>query len=118
MTGELCPSRRLTDTTSMPALIRAEAWQCLRLWNVTGGTPAIRLIALFHWTLTLFGLRVEPFSSQNIKASGPGLPKLAMAKGAVGDYYIADPTDHLNGLTARLIDLEADALPSGSDEHD
>ena len=33
---------------------------------------------------------------------------LAMAKGAFGDYCIANPIAHLNGLTARLTDLEAD----------
>jgi hypothetical protein len=29
---------------------------------------------------------------------------LAMAKGAVGDYTVADPVAHLNGLAARLIE--------------
>jgi hypothetical protein len=32
---------------------------------------------------------------------------LAMAKGAVGDYRISNPTAHLNGMTARLLDAEA-----------
>jgi hypothetical protein len=56
--------------------------------------------------------------------SGPlSLPKakaaaMAMAKGAVGDYCIANPIDHLNGLTARLIDSGAEPLPNGSGEHD
>jgi hypothetical protein len=29
----------------------------------------------------------------------------AMAKGRHGDYYVPSPILHLNGLTARLIDL-------------
>ena len=33
---------------------------------------------------------------------------MAMAKGRLGDYYLANPIAHLNGLTARLIDLVAD----------
>jgi hypothetical protein len=33
---------------------------------------------------------------------------LAMAKGAVGEYYVRNPIAHLNGLAARLIDSEAD----------
>ena len=43
--------------------------------------------------------------------SGPSsLPKakaaaMTMAKGGVGDYYVANPISHLNGLSARLIDL-------------
>jgi hypothetical protein len=40
---------------------------------------------------------------------GPlSLPKakaLAMAKGRPGDYHVQNPISHLNGLTARLIDL-------------
>ena len=47
------------------------------------------------------------------KTCGPmSLPKaktaaVAMAKGAVGDYYLPKPIPHLNGLAARLIDLDA-----------
>jgi hypothetical protein len=63
MTGELWPNRLLTETTSMPSLMSAEAWQCLRLWNVTGETPSMRLISLFHVTLRLFGLIGEPSSA-------------------------------------------------------
>ena len=33
---------------------------------------------------------------------------MAMAKGAAGDDCLANPIPHLNGLTARLIDLDAD----------
>jgi len=75
MTGELCPSLRLTETTSTPALIRAEAWQCLKLWKVTGDTPGMRLITLFHWTLILPGARGEPSSLQNTKASAGDFPR-------------------------------------------
>jgi hypothetical protein len=32
---------------------------------------------------------------------------LAMAKGAFGDYRVADPLSHLNGMSARLLDAEA-----------
>jgi hypothetical protein len=39
----------------------------------------------------------------------------AMAKGGMGEYCIADPIEHLNGLTARLTDLEADTPPDGGD---
>src|SRR5262249_31722486 len=54
--------------------------------------------------------------------SGPlSLPKakaaaMAMAKGKPGDYHVQNPIPHLNGLTARLIDLrlidlDEDPLP-------
>jgi hypothetical protein len=36
---------------------------------------------------------------------------IAMAKGAIGDYRIECPITPLNGLTARLIDLDPDPLP-------
>lgn len=36
---------------------------------------------------------------------------LAMARGAVGEYQVRNPIAHLNGLTARLIDSEADPVP-------
>jgi hypothetical protein len=39
----------------------------------------------------------------------------AMARGAIGDYCVADPIEHLNGLTARLTALEADTSPDGGD---
>jgi hypothetical protein len=48
---------------------------------------------------------------------GPlSLPKaksvaMAMAKCAPGEYYATNPIAHLNGLTARLINLEADWFP-------
>ena len=35
----------------------------------------------------------------------------AMAKGAPGDYLVSNPIAHLNGLTARLINLDEDPLP-------
>jgi hypothetical protein len=54
-----------------------------------------------------------PLSLTKAKAAA-----MSMAKGAVGDYCISNPIDHLNGLTARLIDSEADPLPNGSGEHD
>ena len=34
---------------------------------------------------------------------------LAMARGARGDYFIANPIDHLNGLQARLLDRDGEA---------
>ena len=40
------------------------------------------------------------------KAKGAAM---AMAKGRLGDYYLANPIAHLNGLTARLIDLVAES---------
>jgi hypothetical protein len=51
-----------------------------------------------------------PLSLSKAKAAA-----VAMAKGVAGDYYIAKPIDHLNGLTARLTDLEADSPPDGGD---
>jgi hypothetical protein len=39
----------------------------------------------------------------------------AMAKGAIGDYYIAKPIAHFNGLTARLIDSQADTPSDGGE---
>jgi hypothetical protein len=42
-----------------------------------------------------------PVSLSKAKAAA-----MAIAKGVVGDYHIANPIAHLNGLTARLTDLE------------
>jgi hypothetical protein len=42
----------------------------------------------------------------------------AMTKGAVGDYYIANPIAHLDGLTARLIDSEVVPAPDGGGGHE
>src|SRR6478752_5083122 len=39
-----------------------------------GRYPSIRLISLFHATLSLFGLSGEPSWLQNTRASGSGLP--------------------------------------------
>jgi hypothetical protein len=50
-----------------------------------------------------------PFSLPKAKAAAT-----RMAKGAVADYRLANPIQHLNGLSARLIDLEADPLPNES----
>jgi hypothetical protein len=36
---------------------------------------------------------------------------MAMARGSAGDYHVQNPIAHLNGLAARLIDLDADPLP-------
>jgi hypothetical protein len=59
-----------------------------------------------------------PSSSPKAKAAA-----IAMAKGGVGDYYVANPITHVDGLTARLIDLhlmefDEDPLPDvgGRDE--
>lgn len=41
---------------------------------------------------------------------------MAMAKGLLGDYCIANQIAHLNGLAARLTDSEADPLSAGSEE--
>ena len=46
-----------------------------------------------------------PLSLAKAKAAA-----MAMAKGAPGDYCLANSIPHLNGLTARLIDLDADLL--------
>ena len=53
-----------------------------------------------------------PLSLSKAKAAAMAM---AMAKGVVGDYYIANPIEHLNGLTARLIDSQADTSPDGGD---
>jgi len=52
-----------------------------------------------------------PLSLSKAKAAA-----MAMAKGVVGDYYIANPIAHLNGVTARLTALEADTFPDGGDD--
>ena len=46
-----------------------------------------------------------PLSLTKAKAAA-----MAMAKGAPGDYSPANSISHLNGLTARLVDLDADLL--------
>jgi hypothetical protein len=42
-----------------------------------------------------------PLSLPKAKAAA-----MAMAKGRPGDYHVQNPISHLNGLTARLIDLQ------------
>jgi hypothetical protein len=64
-----------------------------------------------HWLARYGDIISGPSSLPKAKAAA-----IAMAKGGVGDYYIANPISHLNGLTARLIDLslidlDEDPLP-------
>jgi hypothetical protein len=51
-----------------------------------------------------------PSSFREAKANA-----FAIAKGSVGDYYVTNPIAHLNGLTARLIDSQADTPSDGGE---
>ena len=53
-----------------------------------------------QWLARYGDMVCGPLSLPKAKAAA-----MAMAKGGVGDYYVANPISHLNGLTARLIDL-------------
>jgi hypothetical protein len=53
-----------------------------------------------------------PLSLAKAKAAG-----MAMAKGAPGDYCLANSICHLNGLSARLIDLDADPFADAGCEN-
>jgi len=58
------------------------------------------------WLARYSDIVCGPLSLPKAKATA-----MAMAKGALeGDYYIKCPIAHLNGLTARLIDLDEDPL--------
>src|SRR5262249_60966987 len=104
-------------------------------WKLTNGeiteTPAshgqwgsCRTTKALAWVM-----RVAPrkwLARYSDMVCGPlSLPKakvaaMAMAKGMPGDYHIQNPITHLNGLTARLIDLrlidvDDDTLPDAGD---
>jgi hypothetical protein len=63
------------------------------------------------WLARYSDMVCGPLSLSKAKAAA-----MAMAKGVVGDYYIANPIAHLNGVTARLTALEADTFPDGGDD--
>jgi hypothetical protein len=66
-----------------------------------GGYRATKAIA---WVICLRDMACGPSSVAEAKAAA-----MAMAKGAVGDYRIANAVTHLNGLTARLSEWFGDA---------
>ncbi len=61
------------------------------------------------WLARYGNMVCGPLSLSKAKAAA-----MAMAKGQLGDYYLANPIAHFNGLTARLIDLVAER--GGSEE--
>jgi hypothetical protein len=81
-----------------------------------GGYRTAKAVA---WVICIFPARW--LARYRDMVSGPmSLPKakaaaMAMAKGAVGDYFVPNPIEHLNGLTARLTDSEAETPPDGCD---
>jgi hypothetical protein len=80
-------------------------------WGGYRTTKAIALVICFmpgKWLARYRDQVSGPFSLPKAKAAAT-----RMATGAVGDYRIANQIQHLNGLTARLIDLEADPVPDG-----
>jgi len=75
-------------------------------------------VAPSKWLARYADIVCGPLSLPKAKAAA-----IAMAKGRRGDYYVPSPILHLNGLTARLIDLclidlDEDPLPDseGGDE--
>ena len=58
------------------------------------------------WLARYGDMLCGPLSLAKAKAAA-----MAMAKGAPGDYSLANSISHLNGLTARLIELDADPFP-------
>jgi hypothetical protein len=68
-------------------------------------------VAPSKWLARYADIVCGPLSLPKAKAAA-----IAMAKGRRGDYYVPSPIPHLNGLTARLIDLrlidlDEDPLP-------
>jgi hypothetical protein len=69
-------------------------------------------VAPSKWLARYADIVCGPLSLPKAKAAA-----IAMAKGRRGDYYVPSPIPHLNGLTARLIDLrlidlDEDPLPA------
>jgi hypothetical protein len=57
-------------------------------------------VAPGKWLARYGDMVCGPLSLPKAKAAA-----MAMAKGRPGDYHVQNPISHLNGLTARLIDL-------------
>jgi hypothetical protein len=70
-------------------------------WTNIPGTPKLIFKPLY---LKAISLQIGDFWKARLRASKPAA--LAMARGAVGGYGISNPTAHLNGMTARLLDSE------------
>jgi len=60
-------------------------------------------IAPGQWLTRCRGEASGPSSFNEAKANA-----LAMARGGCGDYFIANPISHLNGLQARLLDRDGE----------
>jgi hypothetical protein len=75
-------------------------------YRTTKALASLICLGSRKWLARYGNLVCGPFSLPKAKAAA-----IAMAKGAPGDYYLTNLITHLNGLTARLIDLEADWFP-------
>ena len=84
-------------------------------YRTTKATAWVICIAPRKWLARYRDMVCGPLSLPKAKAAA-----MAMAKGRPGDYHVQNPIFHLNGLTARLIDLrlidlDEAPLPDGGD---
>src|SRR6516225_5805161 len=69
-------------------------------YKTTKAIASVIRVAPAKWLARYGDMVCGPLSLPKAKAA-----TMAMAKGRPGDYYVSNPISHLNGLTARLIDL-------------
>ena len=72
-------------------------------YRVTKAVASVINIAPGRWLARCREEVSGPSSFNEAKANA-----LAMARGARGDYFIANPIEHLNGLRARLLDRDGE----------
>ena len=73
-------------------------------WGAYKTTKALAWVICLgprKWMARYGNMVCGPLSLPKAKAAA-----MAMAKGRPGDYHVQNPISHLNGLTARLIDLQ------------
>jgi hypothetical protein len=80
-------------------------------YRTTKALASVIRVAPRKWLARYGDMVCGPLSLPKAKAEA-----MAMAKGRPGDYQVQNPISHLNGLTARLIDLrlidvDEDPLP-------
>jgi hypothetical protein len=80
-------------------------------YRTTKALAWVICVAPRNWLARYSDMVCGPLSLPKAKAAA-----MAMAKGRPGDYHVQNPITHLNGLTARLIDLrlidlDEDPLP-------
>jgi len=84
-------------------------------YRTTKATAWVIRLAPRKWLARYGDMVCGPLSLPKAKAAA-----MAMAKGRPGNYHVQNPITHLNGLTARLIDLrlidvDDDSLPDAGD---